>query len=121
MIKQNTPLEGMTHRYFSAFVRVFVLAAFLVVAVQSSVAAVDTRVTFVNRTGQTIMKGQFSAVDNPNWGSDQLKDYIRPGQSYTVTFNSNWRYWDCKFTLRDGTVRWKYDLDVYKVGTLYID
>ena len=67
------------------------------------------------------MKGQFSAVSNRKWGRDQLKDYIRPGQSYTVTFNSNWRYWDCKFTLRDGTVRWKYDLDVYKVGTLYID
>ena len=67
------------------------------------------------------MKGQFSWQRNNEWGPDQLDAYINPGESYTVTFNETYRYWDCKFTLEDGSARYKYGLDVYTVGTLYIN
>ena len=97
------------------------MTAFLVAAVQTSAFAADTRVTFVNKTGQTIIKGQFSWQGNDKWGSDQLTDYIYPGQSYMVTFDDTYRYWDCRFTLKDGSLVYKYGLDVYTIATLYIN
>ena len=112
MFKLNIPL--------AAFIRIFMLAAFLVTAFQSEALAGE-RVTFVNRSGQTIMEGHFSWQRNNKWGPDQLTHYINPGQSYTVNFDDTYRYWDCKFVLEDGTCRYKYGLDVYTVGTLYID
>ena len=112
MCKLNIPI--------ATFVRIFVLAAFLVTAVQSEALARE-KVTIVNRTGQTIIKGQFSWEGNKDWGSDQLTHYIYPGESYDLNFDDTYRYWDCKFTLQDGSIIYKWKLDVYKVGTLYLN
>ena len=121
MIKSNTlPPDSIARSYIAAFVRVFVLAAFLVATMQATALA-SVKVTIVNRSGQTIMKGYFSYANNNKWGRDQLTKYIRPGQSHIITFNGNQRYWDCKFVLRDGSVRYKYDLDIIKTSTLYVN
>ena len=54
MIKSNTPPRAITRKYIAAFVRVLILAAFLVAAVQSPVAEASRELVFVNNTGAAI-------------------------------------------------------------------
>lgn len=53
MIKSYTPPIAITRKYIAAFVRIFVLAAFLVAAVQVPVDAAR-QLVFVNNTGSSI-------------------------------------------------------------------
>lgn len=83
MIKSNTPPpEAITRSYIAAFVRVLVLAAFLVTAVQSSALAFST--TLVNQTGRTIT-GLYVQIGN-DLSRDLLgSSVLGNGSSWTIS------------------------------------
>ena len=88
--------------------------------IDNNKASASIQLTLVNKTGLTVMEGHFSQHNTKKWGPDQLTNYIKPGQSYRVTFNTTYRYWDCLFVLSDGSKRYKYNLDLAKISTLNI-
>ena len=72
------------------FIKVFVLAAFLVAAVQTSANAAT--ITFHNQSGWTIT-GLYITNNNDSWGSNRLGGTIENGYSREVSYDyHNGRY-----------------------------
>lgn len=113
MIKSNTPPDSIARRYIAAFVRVFVLAAFLVTAFQSSALAADWRAATVhNRTGQTITAVYIQAAPSDNWGENYISSAMPAGYNFSIQYITGCKY-DFKYILDDGR-------DVTSLG-VYID
>ena len=110
MFKSNTPSESITRSYIAAFVRVFVLAAFLVTAIQSSALAMT--VTCINETGQTIVTFYHRPTNTQSWNSGSVN--IPNGGTYYVNCEKyTERYIDLQFRLADGTYRERTSIDTW--------
>ena len=111
MFKLNIPLAPL--------VRILVLAAFLVTAVQTSALAATVEV--VNRTGQTILACFHRPSGTSDWNNAYLESRIHAGESHYLNISGNARYVDLNFKLEDGTWRYITNLDSYVNTTLYVD
>ena len=76
---------------FSAIVRVFVLAAFLITAVQSSAFAAEWKIDVANYSGKTINYLYCKRSDSTDWGKDILRSdqVLKHGESITINFGEN--------------------------------
>ena len=125
MARFNTPLPCRLKRdVFATFVRVFVLAAFLVAAVQVPVFAGRQDFTFVNFSGRTIYRLYVSRSDHKGWEEDLLGNQVlRHGDYRNIHFSNNetGRFWDIKAVFKDGKY-WRWDgIDLQTVSKVTVD
>lgn len=98
MFKLNIPLI--------TFVRVFVLAAFLVTAVQSSAFAAWKDLQVVNHTGYEIKNLYISSSGSGSWGKDLLgNSTLANGSSKTISYNGDYTYYDLKIIFMNNSHR----------------
>lgn len=77
--------------------------------------ACDTRFRFVNNSGSTITRVQFSSVRRNDWGVDQLgRRVLRPGQSITFRAANADRY-DFRVTYANGRIYQMRGVDICRV------
>ena len=120
MIKMNAPPETIARRYIAPFVRVLVLAAFLVTAVQSSVFAGNLTMTVVNQSGQTITGFYYRSTNDSEWRNAGFGS-LPNGGSFYWQINSTTRYVDVGFRLADGVWQERTGIDTDSNGfTLYV-
>lgn len=102
----RTPPKRLTDN-IAALVRVFVLTAFLVAAVQSSAFAADWRnLTVYNYTGFEIKGLYISSSEDKNWGTNLLGDItLINGSSSTISYNADYRYFDLKIVFMNDSYR----------------
>ena len=88
-------------------VRIFVLAAFLVTAVQSSAFAANWRnMEVYNNTGYTIQRLYITAREQRNWGDDLLgSNVLYNGGRSTFRYDANYQYYELRVVFSDGSVR----------------
>jgi hypothetical protein len=106
----------------TSIVKVFVLAAFLVTAIQTSAFAGQQDFTFVNNSGYTIRHMYCSATND--WEEDVLgDDVLLNGHSFKLTFPASQtaRYWDIKVILSDGPEWYWTGLDLFNISTITLD
>ena len=109
MLKSKYPSESIAHSYIAAFVRVLVLAAFLVTAIQTSTfAANNERLEIVNGTGRTIVALESVALRNKWNGNDLLGGRVlKSGDSTTINYDPAVRYFRLRIFFNDGnSVTW---------------
>lgn len=107
---------------FATFVKVFVLAAFLVTAIQSSALAGRQDFVFVNNSGQVVKQLRFSPSNYNNFGDNVLSSPVYHGQRRKIRVNGySDQYWDFKVVTANGTV-WKwYGINLFSVSTITVD
>ncbi len=77
--------------------------------------ACDTRFRFLNNSGSTITRIQFSSVRRNDWGVDQLgRRVLRPGQSITFRAANADRY-DFRVTYANGRIYQMRGVDICRV------
>ena len=88
---------------FATLVKVFVLAAFLVTALESSAFAEDWRnLSVVNNTGKTINYLYITPNDD-TWDHDLLGSYtLENGHTYTISYDSDAHFYNIKVVYDDG-------------------
>lgn len=85
-------------KYIAAFVKVFVLAAFLVAVVQTSVDARNMQqLTIVNNTDRYFSRVYIGGGDCLHGAG------LSSGSSHTIMYNADIRYWDVTITLENGS------------------
>lgn len=101
------------------FVRVFVLVAFFVTAIQGSAFARQT-FTLVNHSERTVT-GFYCAVVGEGWSPNIIGAGGFPnGGVTTVWMDNDARYWNFKAELSDGS-SWEWgNIDVVETGTIEI-
>ena len=119
MIKSNTPPESITRRYIAPLVRVFVLAAFLVTAVQTSVLAGTKHLTLVNRTGKTITAVYCAPVGARTWGGNRLSQPFRNNTAIGVKVNTQVN-WCLKIVFSNGVSKESGSIDVSRYSSYTI-
>ena len=110
----------------ATLVRIFVLAAFLVTAVQSSAFAGAQDFVLVNNSGKKITELRFSQSWKRNFEDNVLKEPIYHGESKKINVNGYSRskedqYWDFKVVTSDDTVWTWYGIDLFSVGRITVD
>jgi hypothetical protein len=108
MFKSNTPPRSITHSYIAPLVRIFVLAAFLVTATQTSAEA-TWQFDFINHSGKTV--DMFFAAENnaKSWGNNIFDTTpVYHNGAVGIRLGSNARYWKFKVIFQDGSSKyWK--------------
>ena len=113
MFKPNIPLATV--------VKVFVLAAFLVTATQSSVSAVWQQFDFVNQSGKTV--DMFFVAENnaKSWGNNIFDTTpVYNGGAVGIKLGSNARYWKFKVIFQDGSSKYWTGVDMRRSWTRMI-
>lgn len=107
MSKFNIPPPPLDLKLnIAAFVKVFVLAAFLVAAVQPSAFAEWKNLEVVNHTGFDIKRLYISSSGSGVWGKDLLGSKIlKNGDTKTISYNGEYRYYDLKIVFMNDTYR----------------
>ena len=106
-------------------VKIFILTAFLVTAVQTSALADRRDFTIVNHADKTIHYVYCTSNRDPNWSTDLLGSgvVIKPGGSQKLYFHSVTipdRYWDVRIVFSDGG-DWSWRaIDLYDIGRMTI-
>lgn len=103
-------------------VKVFVLAAFLITAIQTPAFAGRQDFRFTNNSGYTVQRMYCSATSS--WEEDVLgNDVLRNGQSFKLTFPASQtaRYWDIKVVLSGGTEWYWTGLDLFNISQITLD
>ena len=121
MIKSNTPPEAITRRYIAPLVRVLVLAAFLVAAIQVPVDAATKSIKIVNRSGRTITAIYCTATGYGKWGGNRLNGSLGNGGWATVPVNTDRPYWDFKIVFSNGGSMVRRDIDVIRYSSFTIN
>ena len=124
MFKLNTPPPStITRKHIAAFVKVFVLAAFLVAVAQSSALAAVQDFTLTNYSGRTIYSFYVSPANKGDWEEDVLSRTLPHGQSRTITFSNREtrKFWDMKAVCKDGTTWTWYGIDLEVVSQVIVD
>lgn len=87
------------------FVRIFVLAAFLVTVIQSEAFAANWRnMEVYNNTGYTINKLHITAREQPNWGPDLLGDYVLYNGGHTsFSYDADYQYYEIRIIFSNGS------------------
>ena len=105
-------------------VRVLVLAAFIVAAIQFPASAGKQDFVFVNNSGQVVTELRFSPSTHTDFEGNVLSSPIYHGESRTIRVNGYSdadRYWDFKVVTSDGTVWTWYGIDLLSVGRITVD
>lgn len=113
MIKSNTPPpEAITRSYIAAFVRVLVLAAFLVTAVQSSVLA-GTKYFQINNLSGSAIGAVYAVPSNSNgWGRNRLNSPLYSGNGVNIAVDTNYRLWSFRIVYGNGASKDFHMVDV---------
>lgn len=122
MFKLNIPL--------ATFVKIFVLAAFLVTAVQVPAFAAWKNLEVHNNTGRTISKLYLSQSGYGTWGKNVLNGILHSGYYRTVRYDTQYTYFDLKIVFSDGKkITWKknsqlnlsgaWRINIYRDGSIY--
>ena len=99
MIKLNPLHESITRRYIAPLVRILVLAVFLVTALQGSADARNMqRLTIVNNTDRYFSRVYIGGGDCLHGAG-----LAGGGNSHTIMYNADIRYWDVTITLENGS------------------
>lgn len=119
------PAFGLKRNALTTLVRIFVLAAFLVTAIQiPAVEAGRQDFTFVNYSGRTIYRLYVSRSDHSGWEEDLLGNgVLRHGEYRNIHFSNSetGRFWDIKAEFQDGTY-WRWDgIDLQTVSKVTVD
>ena len=108
--------------------KVFVLAAFLVVAVQMPSFASEKSFAFVNLSGKTFYSLYIYQSDvSGGWGA--YKDWLstntlKHGEQVTITFPEkvqHIKYWDIKIEFKDGKSWFWQGLDLLNVSKVIVN
>ena len=100
---------------FAMPVRILVLAAFIVAAVQFPALAGRQDFVFVNNSGKVVTELRFSPSQNSSFEGNVLSSPIYHGESRTIRVNGYSdadRYWDFKVV---------YGIDLLSVGRITVD
>ena len=105
-----------------ALVRVFVLAAFLVAAVQTpTLAEITEPLEIVNETGKTIMSLYFVPIQKKNWGNDLVgSGVMNQSDKRSIHYDAAYRIYKIKVEFADGTSFTRKDIDLLDVWRLSI-
>ena len=105
-----------------ALVRVFVLAAFLVAAVQTpTLAEITEPLEIVNETGKTIMSLYFVPIQKKNWGNDLVGSGVtNQSDKRSIHYDAAYRIYKIKVEFADGTSFTRKDIDLLDVWRLSI-
>ena len=109
---------------FAMPVRILVLAAFIVAAVQFPALAGRQDFVFVNNSGKVVTELRFSPSQNSSFEGNVLSSPIYHGESRTIRVNGYSdadRYWDFKVVTSNGTVWTWYGIDLLSVGRITVD
>ena len=88
----------------ATLVRVLVLAAFLVTAIQFPALAVRRDFTFVNHSGLTILQLYVSRTGYDSWGSDLLgSSMLESGESVNLWYDDYYTNFDVKVVFTGST------------------
>ena len=106
-------------------VRVLVLAAFIVAAIQFPASAGKQDFVFVNNSGKIVTVLEVAPEPNGNgMEGNVLSSPIYHGESRTIRVNGYSdadRYWDFKVVTSNGTVWTWYGIDLLSVGRITVD
>jgi hypothetical protein len=92
----------------------------LAAALANPAAALDRRVTIVNKTGYTIMEFYGSNTGTNSWEEDIFgRDVLPSGRSMVINFNDGTGYcmFDFKAVFDDGDVIVSEDINICEIGT----
>ena len=106
----------------SKVLKIFVLAAFLVAAVQSSAFAEMTEpLEIVNETGKTIMSLHFVPIQKKGWGNDLVgSGVMNQADKRSIHYDAAYRIYKIKVEFADGTSFTRKDIDLLDVWRLSI-
>ena len=115
---------GISMRTIKA-IRMFLLAAFMVVAMAGTALAGSQDFELENGTGRTIAYIYLSPSNENAWiYQDELgpNDVLRPGESIFITFSprDRVRYWDIKVVYDNNKEDIWEDLDLYRIFNITI-
>jgi len=121
MIKRNTPPIGITRKYIAAFVKVFVLAAFLVTAVQPSAFAYKT-LKVLNNSGETVTQLFCVSTSRSDWGRDILSNpsTLPNGYYQIVNIPDGVRYVKVRAYFSGGRYKYWDSIDLNRTGTIKV-
>ena len=104
------------------FATILLAIAFLVIPMDSASAALKLKI--VNNSGFTIVQMFYKESSARKWSPEMLKGtVIHDGKTYTLNFTSNNppRVIDVYFYLQGLKKRYKYNFDLHKYDTLYVN
>ena len=102
-------------------VRVLVLAAFLVAAVQSQALAAKSTITVTNQSGQEVVAFYYRQTNTSDWIYLSHFGKLANGESFYWTIEVPYRYVDLGFRLADGNFQERTAVDTYSDFTLYVN
>ena len=103
------------------FVRVFVLATFLVTAIQTSTfAGITEPPEIVNETGKTILSLYAVPIQKKDWGNDLVgSGVMNQGDRRAIYYDSEYMHYKFKIEFADGKTLTLKDvdlLDTWRIG-----
>ena len=102
--------------------KIFVLAAFLVAAVQTpAFAGITEPLEIVNETGKTIMSLYFVPIQKKSWGNDLVGGGVmNQGDRRSIHYDTSFAHYKIKIEFADGTTLTNKDVDLLDVWRLSI-
>lgn len=101
--------------------KIFLLAAFIVAATQSSAFALPEPLEIVNETGQPIMSLYVVPVQKSGWGNDLVgSGVMNQGDRRAITYDSDFALYKIKVEFADGTSFTRKDVDLLNTWRLGI-
>ena len=106
MLSLDTPPVGRKQSPVAMAVRVIVLAAFFVAAVQVPALAAWKDLQVINHTGYTIKKLYVSQSGSDSWGQDLLgSNTLQNGSTTNIRYNGDFTYYDLKIVFMNDSHR----------------
>ena len=106
-----------------SFVKVFILAAFLIVTAQGSASAEITEpLEIVNETGKPIMSLYCVPMQKKGWGNDlDGSGVMNPGDKLSIHYDTSFHIYKIKVEFADGTEFTRKGVDLLDTWRLSIE
>jgi hypothetical protein len=106
-----------------SFVKVFILATFLIVTAQSSASAeIAEPLEIVNETGKPIISLYFVPMQKKSWGNDLVgSGVMNQGDRRSINYDLSFHIYKIKVEFADGTEFTRRDVDLLNTWRLSIE
>jgi hypothetical protein len=106
-----------------SFVKVFILATFLIVTAQSSASAeIAEPLEIVNETGKPIISLYFVPMQKKGWGNDLVgSGVMNQGDKLSIHYDLSFHIYKIKVEFADGTEFTRRDVDLLNTWRLSIE
>ncbi|MBQ7454318.1 MAG: hypothetical protein IJS69_04640 [Selenomonadaceae bacterium] len=101
--------------------KIFLLATFIVAAVQSTTLALSEPLEIVNETGQPIMSLYVVPMQKKDWGNDLVgSGVMNQGDKRSITYDSEFALYKIKVEFTDGKTITRNNVDLLNTWRLSI-